>query len=383
MFVDGPFGSNLKASEYVDDGVPLARIQNVRPNEFRLGQQRFIPKYKAEELSRHDYRPGDLVIAKMGDPPGDACVVPELAGEGIIVADVVRFRSDESTVDHQYLAHFLNSPPGRVEFAKHTRGSTRQRVNLSSMKEIRVPLPELNEQRRIAAILDKADAIRRKREQALILADDFLRSVFLELFGDPGDNPMNHPVETFDSLLSIPLRNGISPASRGNVIARVLTLTAITGDRFDSSYAKEGKFLEPISAKDTVNASDFYICRGNGSTDLIGKGFYADQDIPGTAFPDTMIAAKPNPKKVTPAFLESIWNGPFVRSQIREAARTTNGTFKINQIAAGAIKIPVPPMHAQLRFQAIVDRLARSKEKLAYGADLYPALSQRAFGGDL
>lgn len=295
---------------------------------------------------------------------------------------VAGLRPKPKSLDRNYLWHWLSY--ARADLEKKARGSTFKQVSKKDVAELEIPLPKtLDEQRRIAAILDKADSIRRKREQALTLAGDFLRSVFLEMFGDPGDNPMNHPVETFDSLLAIPLRNGISPASRGNVIARVLTLTAITGDRFDGSYVKEGKFLEPISAKDTVNASDFYICRGNGSPDLIGKGFYADQDMPGTAFPDTMIAAKPDPEKVTPAFLEAIWNGPFVRSQIREAARTTNGTFKINQTAAGAIKIPVPPMHVQLRFQTIVDRLAGSKEKLTCGADLYPALSQRAFAGDL
>lgn len=284
-------------------------------------------------------------------------------------------------VNADYLYWWLRA--NRRQLEDLGNGATFKEVSKAVVSRVQFPLPPLAEQCRIAAILDKADSIRRKREQALTLADDFLRSVFLEMFGDPGDNPMNHPVETFESLLSIPLRNGISPASRGTVTARVLTLTAITGDRFDGSYAKEGKFLEPISVKDTVSTSDFYICRGNGSPDLIGKGFYSDQDIPGTAFPDTMIAAKPNPKKVTPAFLESIWNGPFVRNQIREAARTTNGTFKINQTAAGAIKLPVPPLEAQQRFQMIVDRVARSKEKLAYGADLFPAVSQRAFAGDL
>ncbi len=295
---------------------------------------------------------------------------------------VAGLRPKPKSLDRNYLWHWLSF--ARADLEKKARGSTFKQVSKKDVAELEIPLPKtLDEQRRIAAILDKADAIRRKREQALTLADDFLRSVFLEMFGDPGDNPMNHPVETFESLLSIPLRNGISPASRGTVTARVLTLTAITGDRFDGSYAKEGKFLEHISVKDTVSTSDFYICRGNGSPDLIGKGFYSDQDIPGTAFPDTMIAAKPNPKKVTRAFLESIWNGPFVRNQIREAARTTNGTFKINQTAAGGIKIPVPPLEAQKRFQTIVDRVARSKEKRAYGGDLFPALSQRAFAGDL
>ena len=283
-------------------------------------------------------------------------------------------------VNADYLYWWLRA--NRRQLEDLGNGATFKEVSKAVVSRVKFPLPPLTEQRRIAAILDKADAIRRKRTQALALAGDFLRSVFLEIFGDPSANPMGHPVKNFETILLMPLRNGISPSSKGKIFANVLTLTAITGDRFDADKVKEGRFLEKISAKDAVDRSDFYICRGNGSEDLIGKGYFADRDIAGTAFPDTMIAAKPDPREVTTAYLETLWNSPFVRNQIREAARTTNGTFKINQTAAGAIRIPIPPLADQRRYQAIVDQVERSKSKLAYGDDLFPSLSQRAFRGE-
>ncbi len=330
-------------------------------------------------------KPGDTLIssANSWDLVGKCTYVPELDYPATAGGFIAIVRPKEHT-HPRFLYHWLNNPRTQ-HIVRHLGRQTTNISNLDVNRFKSVELPDLSfeEQSRIAAILDKADAIRRKREQALTLADDFLKSVFLEMFGDPSENPKNYPVENFASILSIPLRNGISPSSRGTVLARVITLSAITGDHFDEEQEKEGKFLVPISAKDTVDASDFYICRGNGSPDLIGKGFYATQTIPGTAFPDTMIAAKPNPKKVTRAFLEGIWNSPFVRNQILEAARTTNGTFKINQTAAGAIKLPMPPMEAQKRFQTIVDQVRQSNEKLKFGDDLFPSLSQRAFNGDL
>lgn len=361
---------------------PVLRAGNIQSHLILDSDLVYIPERMVSEKQR--LRRGDIVMCTSS---GSADIVGKTAfanqdWSGSFGAFCAVVRPKLGKCDPRYLFHYLQTPRFR-EWTRNSSGVGIKNIRKSELDSYEVPFPSLDEQRRIAAILDKADAIRRKREQALALADDFLRSLFLEMFGDPGDNPMNHPVVTFESLLSIPLRNGISPASRGTVTARVLTLSAITGDRFDGSNAKVGKFLEPISAKDTVSTSDFYICRGNGSPDLIGRGFYADHDIQGTAFPDTMIAAKPNPKRVARAFLENIWNSPFVRNQIREAARTTNGTFKINQTAAGAIRLPVPPLEAQKRFQSIVDRVARSKDKLAYGADLFPALSQRAFAGDL
>ena len=68
-------------------------------------------------------------------------------------------------------------------------GAAQPGVNSSKLKELEIPLPPLPEQKRIAAILDKAAAIRRKRQQAIQLADDFLRAVFLDMFGDPVTNP--------------------------------------------------------------------------------------------------------------------------------------------------------------------------------------------------
>lgn len=281
--------------------------------------------------------------------------------------------------DPSYLTYWLQShPPSRL-----INDDSYPSIRTSEIANLEVPDIDLNEQCRISDILDKAQAIRRKRKQTLALADDFLKSVFMAMFGDPDSNPMGYRKVDFEAILLFPLRNGISPSGRGNVTARVLTLTAITGDRFDGSQAKEGKFLVPISAKDAVNASDFYICRGNGSPELIGKGYFADRNIDNTAFPDTIIAAKPDPSIVTRAFLESIWNSPFVRNQIQKAARTTNGTFKINQTAAGSIKIPLPPLALQERFQAIVNHVNRTTNKLRMDDDLFPALSQRAFRGDL
>ena len=262
-------------------------------------------------------------------------------------------------------------------------GATFKEVSKGIVSNVKISLPPVREQCRIAAILDKADAIRRKRLQALAIADDFLKSVFLEVFGDPHRNPHNYPVREFETLLTIPLRNGISPSSKGAVSAHVLTLSAITGEKFDAIQIKEGKFLRPISKTDQVDVGDFYICRGNGSPDLVGKGYFADQSMEGVAFPDTMIAAKINADEICRGFFEVIWNSPFVRGQIIEAARTTNGTFKINQTATGGIRIPTPPKARQEVFEHVVRKVHDVRERLSFEDDLFASLSQRAFRGEL
>ena len=127
-FVDGPFGSSLKADEYVESGVPILRLQNIKPNRFVDKQIKYITEAKAKKLERHSYRPGDVAIAKLGDPCGMACVLPLQAGEGRIVADVVRFRGAPYKIDHRYLCYYINSSLGQSEIAKDAKGDPRTPV---------------------------------------------------------------------------------------------------------------------------------------------------------------------------------------------------------------------------------------------------------------
>lgn len=108
---------------------------------------------------------------------------------------------DDNVIDKRYLLHFLESKEKYLE--SQGKGATVKGITLDVLEEIDVPLPTLTEQKRIASILDKADAIRRKRQQAIQLADDFLRAVFLDMFGDPNANPKGIDVKPMTEFFDI------------------------------------------------------------------------------------------------------------------------------------------------------------------------------------
>ena len=153
--VDGPFGSNLKASEYVSAGVPIARLQNIDRNTFVTKNIRFLTPVKAAELARHEFKPDDILITKLGDPLGKACIVPASIGRGVIVADLVRVRPDEKLVDRKYLTYAINSPTLVKQFELHTKGTTRPRVNLSVLRQLPIPLAPRKIQTDIVAEIEK------------------------------------------------------------------------------------------------------------------------------------------------------------------------------------------------------------------------------------
>lgn len=106
---------------------------------------------------------------------------------------------DASKADTKYVYYALLSKV--PDFLRSAIGGAQPNISQGLIRSTEIPLPPLPEQKRIAAILDKADAIRRKRQQAIQLADDFLRAVFLDMFGDPVTNPKGFPVGTIRDLV--------------------------------------------------------------------------------------------------------------------------------------------------------------------------------------
>ena len=169
-----------------------------------------------------------------------------------------------------------------------------------------------------------------------------------------------HPLVPL-SELSISMRNGLSPSKTGLHRAKVLTLSAITQGSFDSGSWKEGLFAEEPPLDKRIAAGEFYVCRGNGNKQLVGTGEYSPITDSALVFPDTMIAVKVKQDRVALPFLKCAWKQPATRKQIEASAKTTNGTFKINQTALGNVRIPLPPLSFQQEFADFAAQVDKSR----------------------
>ena len=150
--VIGPFGSNLKVSDYRDSGVPLVFVRNIRSGDFR-GERRFVSPMKAAELAGHQAVQGDVLITKMGDPPGDAAVYRS-AEPAVITADCIRVRPGEAVLP-EYLAYSFGASAVRDQVLAITRGVAQKKVSLGRFRSgVSIPIPQLSEQRRIVEILE-------------------------------------------------------------------------------------------------------------------------------------------------------------------------------------------------------------------------------------
>lgn len=153
---DGPFGSGLKSEHYVDEGIRVVRLQNIRFARYDYTDRAFIDPVYYEKLGDHDVLPGDLLIAGLGDennPVGRACVAPLGLGPAMVKADCFRFRIDQRVASPVFVALQLSTVAAALGGALAT-GTTRARMNLSETADRAVLLPQLDEQEAIAEFLD-------------------------------------------------------------------------------------------------------------------------------------------------------------------------------------------------------------------------------------
>jgi len=298
---------------------------------------------------------------------------------------VLRPRSQ--VADGAYLLHWVRSPRFVGEMVRRAKGASYPAVSDRIVRESKIPLPSLGEQKRIAGILDATDALRAKRREALAQLDTLLQSTFLDMFGDPVTNPMGWEERALGELAQNSLRNGLSPSTRGTIDGEVLTLSAITRGRFDFAARKIARFDRQPSSSQKLNTDTFLICRGNGNMKLVGTGAYPDRSSSLVCFPDTMIGVATSPSLMAPAYLQNVWRTRRVRRQIERGARTTNGTHKVNQRVLSSIVFPVPPLGPQLQFAAIAESIrqqeVRQRGHLAKLDTLFASLQSRAFDGEL
>lgn len=320
-----------------------SRIPSVNPGTFPDEQFTLwsIPSYdagKPEQLfgreigsSKKTVQNGDVLLSKIVPHIRRAWKVSVSNGHRQIASsEWITFRHGAFLSD--FIRHFLLTDQFHAQFMGTVAGvgGSLLRAQPKSVAKIGIPLPPLDEQRRIVGLLDRAAEIRRRADTARAKACAIIPALFLDMFGDPATNPKGWQIATVDKLANVELRNGISPSKSGTVTGKVLTLSAITRGSFDPAALKESMFAAQLAAEQSVSRASFLICRGNGNPELVGRGAFPTTDMPDTAFPDTMIALRGVSGELSPAYLSALWATDFMRGQIKAAAKTTNGTYKIS-----------------------------------------------------
>jgi type I restriction enzyme S subunit len=278
-----------------------------------------------------------------------------------------------------------------TELLRSTRkaGTTVASLDMPRFLGFSLPLPQLDEQRRIVAILEDhlshLDAADRALGTSVARASSLVESTIVQALSTMSPEPV--PLGT---LLAEKLVNGRSvPTQDGGF--PVLRLTALKDSTVDLSQRKGGEWTAEEAAPFLVRGGDIMVARGNGSLSLVARGALVRPDPDPVAFPDTMIRVRPRSEAISSTYLVAVWNSRFVRSQIERVARTTAGIYKVNQRMLEHVLVPAVPLDKQVIMEKSLTELSQEQNRLVNrvaagrlrSRDLRRSLLDAAFRGDL
>lgn len=298
---------------------------------------------------------------------------------GVCSTDILPLKP-ESELDRDYLFHALRRQHFVDEVTSLCAGANLPRISPKVLASLKVPLPPLSEQRRIAAILDKADALRTRRREAIAKLDQLLQSVFLDMFGDPATNPKGWPIGSLTDLGQ--LDRGVSrhrPRGAPELLGGDHPLIQ-TGD-----VARSGGYIREF----TTTYSDLGLSQSKkwpvGTLCITIAANIADTGILtfDACFPDSVVGFTPNPRS-NAEFAQELMR--FLR-EILEKRAPQVAQKNINLAILRELPIPIPPMEIQQQFASIAKQIERQKQARHRHAErqklLFASLRSRAFAGTL
>ena len=289
-------------------------------------------------------------------------------------AHVLRPKKD---VDIRYICRHLE----RYDVTPFITGSTRGKLTKTAANNIPIALPPLEEQRRIAAILDKADGVRRKRKEAIRLTEELLKSTFLEMFGDPENSV--YPVKTLNDVCSKITDGAHFTPTYTSTGVPFLRVTDIQNDFIDWENVKHIPIEEHKELIKRCHPKRGDILYSKNGTIGIPKIIDWDND-----FSIFVSLALLSPKKeiILSDFLESFLRTPFA---LRQAlSHTKTGTVSnLHLVEIRKVKLPVPDIHIQEQWILYKSEIHKMRNQLSGAFDesenLFNSLLQKAFRGEL
>ncbi len=367
-------GAAFTPDDWSEDGKRIIRIQNLTD----AGKP--FNRTTREVPARLHVQPGDLLVswsASLG--------VFEWAGPDVALLNqhIFRVLPNERKVDKRYLRHGLER--ALREMQRHLHGATMQHVNRGEFLSTRLFTPPLAEQRRIAEILDKADALRAKRRTALAQLDNLAQSIFVTMFGDPSTNPQGYPTIVLAAIVreDDAINYGVvQPGDEVDDGVPLIRVSDLAGGTINHSAVKHiSPTIEVAYRRSRLRGDEILVsCVGT-----IGIVALADETVRGFNIARA-VARIPLNDAVDRIFVASYLRTTAVQRYFTSELRTVSQpTLNIKQLSE--TQVFLPPLQLQREYARRIkaaEAVSASEQTALMQCDaLFASLQHRAFLGRL
>jgi type I restriction enzyme S subunit len=366
----------LKPGDFIDDGIPLVRVTDISKNHFDSTNLYRISSSVDEEFARSRLEGGEILLSIQGTVGRVAIAPPEMKGANI--SRTIAIISPDERVNRRYLYHYLRKLGDASGF--YISGTTRASLNISELRSIEIPLPPLEEQRRIAAILDKASAIRACNDKVVKKISDTKASLFDEMF-------VSHGLYDHWEQLALgelcDVQGGLQVTSaRSSMPIRVpyLRVANVLRGRLDLNQIKEINCSQSELDRTRLQQRDLLVVEGHGNPGEIGR-VAMWIDYPGEmVHQNHLIRVRCSTDSLEPEFLCFYLNSRIGRRHLLKRANTTSGLNTISTSVVKSSPIIVPPVNKQKSFCKAIKAIAQLETSLVASSDLHAQLSRSLMG---
>lgn len=353
MFEDGDW---IESKDQSDDGIRLLQTGNIGEGKFleKEGKERFISRETFEKLKCKEVFSGDILISRLPEPVGRACLVPEKKQRMITAVDCTICRIDDKKIRRRYLCYYLQSANYYTQLKNSITGTTRKRISRKNLGNIEIKIPSDKKQEEVIKQLDLIVEIIDNKKKKLQLLDTLVKSRFVELFGNPISNSYGLPEATLPELGEF--GRGVSkhrPRNDPRLLDGEYPLIQ-TGDiantdlyitLYNSTYSELGLQQSKMWNKGTLCIT---IAANIAKTAILGFD---------ACFPDSVVGFNAN-ERTNNIFIH-YWFSFF--QSILESQAPESAQKNINLKILSELKVIVPKKEKQDEFVEFINQLDKSK----------------------
>ena len=379
-------GGRPKGGASLDDnGIPSLGAEHLDINGgFNFKSIKYIPEEYFNDLKNGIIEKENILIVKDGATTGKVSFVTEdfPFEKASVNEHVFLLKIDKSKAYSKFAFHYLRCPQGQRDIMRDFRGATVGGISRGFVEFVKFELPSLPEQLNIANLLSKAENLIAQRKESIQLLNEFLKSTFLEMFGDPVRNDRNWNTKRLDEIALLE-RGRFSPRPRNDPSYFTGAYPFIQTGDISKSGNRLNIYTQTLNEKGIKVSKKFgkgtiviaIVGATIGATAILEIEVYATDSIIG------ITAKKELTNNIYLEFVMRFWK-PILLKNAPEAARAN-----INLEILGRVGIIYPSLGLQTRFAQIVDKTEALKtqyqQSLQELENLYGSLSQKAFKGEL
>ena len=387
VFTDGDW---IESKDQSDSGIRLVQTGNIGEGTYleKEARAKYISEETFDKLKCTEVFTGDILVSRLPEPVGRACIVPEKTERMITAVDCTICRPNESLISKEYLCYFMRSNAYYMRLLGNVTGTTRKRISRKNLGNVELRVPAKDEQKAVVEQLDCLVKVIDSRAKELQLLDDLIKARFVEMFGDPQINPYGWNVVSISEVVGGKVSNGFFAkrddyCDDGNV--SVLGVANIV----NRMYSKIDEL--PMTNADTkdiekfeVKYGDMLFCRSSLVAEGIGKASIIPENVQANILFECHVIRLPlDLSKCVPEFMQTLSTMDFFRNQVIAQSKTATMTT-IGQGGILKTDIILPPIEKQKEFYDFVHQVDKSKVVAQKMQDesqtLFDSLMQEYFG---